>query len=49
MLERRDSDVCAGREADGRALLVNYTRGIVLSHFNFKAPVRDIQFSPDGK
>lgn len=35
--------------ADGRALLVNFRRGTVLSHFNFKAPVRDMKFSPDGR
>jgi periodic tryptophan protein 2 len=34
---------------DGRALLVNFRRGTVLSHFNFKAPVRDLRFSPDGR
>lgn len=34
---------------DGRALLVNYNRQIVLHHFNFKNKVYDLQFSPDGK
>jgi len=34
---------------DGRALLVNFSRQTVLHHFNFKAPVLDLQFSPDGK
>ena len=34
---------------DGRALLVNFKRGVVLHHFNFHNPVRAIQFSPDGK
>jgi periodic tryptophan protein 2 len=34
---------------DGRALLVNFRRGVVLHHFNFKKPVKDIKFSPDGK
>jgi periodic tryptophan protein 2 len=37
------------RFADGRALLVNFRRGVVLHHFNFKKPVKDIKFSPDGK
>ncbi|KAH8919469.1 WD40 repeat-like protein [Atractiella rhizophila] len=36
-------------DEDGRALLVNYQRGVVLGHINFKKPVEDIQFSPDGK
>lgn len=35
--------------ADGRALLVNVRRGIVLHHHNFKKAVNAIQFSPDGK
>lgn len=34
---------------DGRSLLVNAKRGVVLHHFNFKKPVQDIKFSPDGK
>jgi len=34
---------------DGRALLVNYNRQIVLHHFNFKSKVYDLQFSPNGK
>ncbi|KAK3832335.1 MAG: WD40 repeat-like protein [Linnemannia gamsii] len=36
-------------DEDGRALLVNYNRQIVLHHFNFKNKVYDLQFSPDGK
>ncbi|EJU02450.1 WD40 repeat-like protein [Dacryopinax primogenitus] len=35
-------------DSDGRALLVNYRRGTVLHHFNFRVPVVDAQFSPDG-
>jgi hypothetical protein len=34
---------------DGRSLLVNFRRGVVLHHFNFHKPVKDIKFSPDGK
>lgn len=34
---------------DGRALLVNFKRRVVLHHHNFKETVNDIQFSPDGK
>ncbi|KAG0237251.1 hypothetical protein BGW42_001518 [Actinomortierella wolfii] len=36
-------------DEDGRALLVNYNRQVVLHHFNFKEKVDDLQFSPDGK
>ncbi|CAM0142760.1 unnamed protein product [Umbelopsis sp. WA50703] len=36
-------------DEDGRALLVNYPRQIVLHHFNFNEKVNDIKFSPDGK
>ncbi|KAG0301506.1 hypothetical protein BGZ98_008287 [Dissophora globulifera] len=36
-------------DEDGRALLVNYNRQVVLHHFNFKDKVYDLQFSPDGK
>ena len=34
---------------DGRALLANARKGVVLHHFNFHKPVKDIQFSPDGQ
>lgn len=34
---------------DGRSLLVNLHRKVVLHHFNFKQPVLDIKFSPNGK
>ncbi|KAJ3145808.1 hypothetical protein HDU89_006860 [Geranomyces variabilis] len=36
-------------DEDGRALLVNFHRKVVLHHFNFKTPVRDLQFSPNGR
>ncbi|KAF9159335.1 hypothetical protein DFQ26_006631 [Actinomortierella ambigua] len=36
-------------DEDGKALLVNYNRQVVLHHFNFKEKVDDLQFSPDGK
>ncbi|KAI9208513.1 quinon protein alcohol dehydrogenase-like superfamily [Polychytrium aggregatum] len=36
-------------DEDGRALLVNFQRHIVLHHHTFKEPVRDIQFSPNGR
>ncbi len=34
---------------DGRALLVNFKRGVVLHHFNFQKPVKAVKFSPDGR
>jgi hypothetical protein len=37
------------RRTDGRALLVNFQRAVVLHHFNFKRPVKAVTFSPDGK
>ncbi|KAI8390883.1 WD40 repeat-like protein [Radiomyces spectabilis] len=36
-------------DEDGRALLINFPRRVILHHFNFKAEVRAIQFSPDGR
>ncbi|KAF9653496.1 WD repeat protein [Thelephora ganbajun] len=44
-----DSNVLITVDEDGRALLVNFKRGVVLHHFNFHNPVLTIQFSPDGK
>ena len=44
-----DGNILISVDEDGRALMVNYRRGTVLSHFNFKSPVNDIKFSPDGK
>ncbi|GAA5960716.1 hypothetical protein JCM3765_007302 [Sporobolomyces pararoseus] len=44
-----DSTVLISVDEDGRAILVNFKRSIVLHHFNFKKPVRDIKFSPNGK
>lgn len=34
---------------DGRAIFSSFRRGAALHHINFKAPVKDIAFSPDGK
>jgi periodic tryptophan protein 2 len=34
---------------DGRALLVNFVRRIVIYHFNFKAPATCLEFSPSGR
>ncbi|PVV02358.1 hypothetical protein BB560_003190 [Smittium megazygosporum] len=36
-------------DEDGRALLVNFYRRIVIHHFNFKGKVNCAEFSPDGK
>ncbi|KAJ3289898.1 hypothetical protein HK104_007150 [Borealophlyctis nickersoniae] len=36
-------------DEDGRALLVNFQRHVVLHRHNFKTPVRDLQFSPNGR
>lgn len=36
-------------DEDGRAVLVNFQRQIVLHHHTFKEKVRDIKFSPNGK
>ncbi|OAX35682.1 WD40 repeat-like protein [Rhizopogon vinicolor AM-OR11-026] len=44
-----DGNVLVSIDEDGRALLVNFKRGVVLHHFNFQKPVKDIQFSHDGK
>ncbi|KAI0072933.1 WD40 repeat-like protein [Panus rudis PR-1116 ss-1] len=44
-----DSNVLISVDEDGRALLVNVRRGVVLHHHNFKKAVKDIKFSPDGK
>ncbi|KAJ6627887.1 WD40-repeat-containing domain protein [Mycena sp. CBHHK59/15] len=44
-----DANVLISVDEDGRALLVNFRRGVILHHFNFQKPVKDIKFSPDGK
>eukprot|EP00124_Ichthyophonus_hoferi_P002564 Ihof_evm3s179 gene=Ihof_evmTU3s179 len=36
-------------DEDGRALLVNFKKGVILHHFSFKEKVKDAQFSPDGQ
>lgn len=36
-------------DVDGRGILVNFKTRNVLHHFNFKEPVHDLKFSPDGK
>ncbi|EJD39599.1 putative WD repeat protein [Auricularia subglabra TFB-10046 SS5] len=44
-----DSNILVTVDEDGRALLINFRRRVVLHHFNFKKPVKALQFSPDGK
>jgi periodic tryptophan protein 2 len=44
-----DKKVLITVDEDGRALLVNYRKGVVLNHFNFKSKVVTIVFSPCGK
>ena len=34
---------------DGRAILVNLYKKVILHHFNFKKPVYDIKYSPNGR
>ena len=41
------SDSQDSSDADRCALVVNARRGVVLRHFNFRKPVKDIQFSPN--
>lgn len=36
-------------DTDGHAMLMNVTRRALLAHMNFKLPLRDAQFSPDGQ
>ncbi|CAG8552856.1 23585_t:CDS:2 [Dentiscutata erythropus] len=44
-----NANILLSVDEDGRVLLVNFQRRIVLHEFNFKSPVTDVQFSPDGK
>ena len=44
-----DNKVLIMIDVDGYALIVNFVQKVVLSHFNFKAPVTAISFSPDSK
>ncbi|KAJ3394220.1 hypothetical protein HDU92_007077 [Lobulomyces angularis] len=36
-------------DEEGRGLLINFKRGIILAQNNFKKPVKNLKFSPDGK
>ena len=44
-----DARLLLSIDDDGRAVLVHFRRGVVLHHIHFKKPVKDMQFSPDGK
>ncbi|KAI6652717.1 hypothetical protein LOD99_4103 [Oopsacas minuta] len=43
-----DGDLLLSVDDDGRLILVNLYRKVVLQHINLKLPVKDIKFSPDG-
>jgi periodic tryptophan protein 2 len=36
-------------DVDGFALVINFTKRVVIAHFNFKAPVTAFAFSPDSR
>jgi periodic tryptophan protein 2 len=36
-------------DIDGFALIINFTKKVVIAHFNFKAPVTAFVFSPDSR
>ncbi|KMS93400.1 hypothetical protein BVRB_031860, partial [Beta vulgaris subsp. vulgaris] len=36
-------------DVDGRAILANYHKRVVLNRFTFKEPITDIKYSPDSK
>lgn len=44
-----DGNTLLSVDEDGRALLANFRRRVVLHHFNFKKSVRAVKFSPNGK
>ncbi|TIB05736.1 hypothetical protein E3P96_00955 [Wallemia ichthyophaga] len=44
-----DGRILVTVDDDGRALLINAKRRTILHHHNFKKPVKDLCFSPDGK
>ena len=45
----KQGDIILTIDEVGQALLVNARARVVLAHINFKAPVCDAAFSPDGK
>lgn len=44
-----DASLLVTVDIEGRALLINFCRRILLHHHSFKTPVLDIKFSPNGK
>lgn len=44
-----DNKVLIMIDIDGYALIINFMQRVVLSHFNFRAPVTAISFSHDSK
>ncbi|ODN77448.1 hypothetical protein L202_04626 [Cryptococcus amylolentus CBS 6039] len=44
-----DGNVLISVDEDGRALFINFRKGTVLHHINFKRHVNHVSFSPDGK
>jgi periodic tryptophan protein 2 len=36
-------------DVDGFALIINFVKSVVVAHFNFRAPVTALTFSPDSK
>ncbi|CAG8653350.1 7311_t:CDS:2, partial [Ambispora leptoticha] len=44
-----NANILISVDEDGKCLLINFPRRVVLSEFNFKSKVNDLQFSPDGK
>lgn len=44
-----DSRLLVAVDSDGRCLLINLRKGVILYRFNFKKPVLALAFSPDDK
>ena len=44
-----DGGLLLAIDEDGRALLINRRRRVLLHHFTFKAPVAAARFSPNGR
>ena len=44
-----DGGLLLAIDADGRSLLINKRRRVLLHHFSFKGPVAAARFSPDGQ
>jgi WD40 repeat protein len=44
-----DGSLLLAIDEDGRSLLINKRRRVLLHHFSFKGPVAAARFSPDGQ